>query len=69
MNFLNFLESKNLCLNWESFKNDYPKFHMSDDDDISYINYMFKDIIIDKEKNLLNKVLNSNQISLKRNRI
>lgn len=69
MNFLNFLESKNLCLNWESFKNDYPKFHMSDDDDISYIDYMFKDIIIDKEKNLLNKVLNSNQISLKRNRI
>lgn len=69
MNFLNFLESKNLCLNWESFKNDYPKFHMSDDDDISYINYMFKDIIINKEKNLLNKVLNSNQISLKRNRI
>lgn len=69
MNFLNFLESKKLCLNWESFKNDYPKFHMSDDDDISYIDYMFKDIIIDKEKNLLNKVLNSNQISLKRNRI
>lgn len=69
MNFLNFLESQNLCLNWESFKNDYPKFYMSDDDDISYIDYMFKDIIIDKEKNLLNKVLNSSQISLKRNRI
>lgn len=69
MTFLNFLESKNLCLNWESFKNDYPKFHMSDDDDISYIDHIFKDIIIDKEKNLLNKVFNSNQIFLKRNRI
>ncbi len=69
MNFLNFLESQNLCLNWESFKNDYPKFYMSDDDDISYIDYMFKDIIINKEKNLLNKVLNSSQISFKKNRI
>ena len=39
------------------------------DDDISYIDYMFKDIIIDKEKNLLNKVLNSNQLPIKKNRI